>query len=70
MSSQPYLDSDFQSRWFDFGGDTIVRADKYVRLACGQKEIGRELMLNDFLDTSVLRPIARRSRDGSSPVCL
>ncbi|KAI9042868.1 legume-like lectin family protein [Aspergillus affinis] len=29
---QPYLDSDFQSRWFDFGGDTIVRADKYVRL--------------------------------------
>ncbi|KAJ5133247.1 hypothetical protein N7526_004612 [Penicillium atrosanguineum] len=30
--SPPYLDSDFQSRWFDFGGDTIVRADKYVRL--------------------------------------
>ncbi|GIJ98508.1 hypothetical protein Aspvir_000625 [Aspergillus viridinutans] len=28
----PYLDSDFQSRWFDFGGDTIVRADKYIRL--------------------------------------
>ena len=27
---QPYLDSDFQSRWFDFGGDTIVRADQYV----------------------------------------
>jgi hypothetical protein len=25
---QPYLDSDFQSRWFDFGGDTVVRADK------------------------------------------
>ncbi|BCR96318.1 legume-like lectin family protein [Aspergillus luchuensis] len=30
--SPPYLDSDFQSRWFDFGGDTIVRADKYIRL--------------------------------------
>ncbi|CAL5869821.1 uncharacterized protein PFLUO_LOCUS4051 [Penicillium psychrofluorescens] len=28
----PYLDSDFQSRWFDFGGDTIIRADKYIRL--------------------------------------
>ncbi|KAF9893734.1 hypothetical protein FE257_009904 [Aspergillus nanangensis] len=28
----PYLDSDFQSRWFDFGGDTIIRADQYVRL--------------------------------------
>lgn len=25
---QPYLDSDFQSRWFDFGGDTVIRADK------------------------------------------
>ena len=30
--SPPYLDSDLQSRWFDFGGDTIVRADQYVRL--------------------------------------
>ena len=29
----PYLDSDLQSRWFDFGGDAIVRADKYIRLA-------------------------------------
>ncbi|KAF2180817.1 vesicular integral-membrane protein VIP36 precursor [Zopfia rhizophila CBS 207.26] len=29
----PYLDSDMQSRWFDFGGDTIVRTDKYIRLA-------------------------------------
>lgn len=27
---QPYLDSDMQSRWFDFGGDTIVRTDSYV----------------------------------------
>ncbi|KAL4956919.1 legume-like lectin family-domain-containing protein [Aspergillus filifer] len=30
--SAPYLDSDFQSRWFDFGGDTVIRADKYIRL--------------------------------------
>ncbi|KAJ5223818.1 hypothetical protein N7468_008360 [Penicillium chermesinum] len=30
--TSPYLDSDFQSRWFDFGGDTVVRADKYIRL--------------------------------------
>ncbi|KAI9718177.1 MAG: hypothetical protein M1828_006809 [Chrysothrix sp. TS-e1954] len=29
---QPYLDSDMQSRWFDFGGDTVVRADQYIRL--------------------------------------
>ncbi|KAJ5914215.1 hypothetical protein N7504_003098 [Penicillium tannophilum] len=30
--TSPYLDSDFQSRWFDFGGDTVIRADKYIRL--------------------------------------
>ncbi|KAF2015491.1 vesicular integral-membrane protein VIP36 precursor [Aaosphaeria arxii CBS 175.79] len=29
----PYLDSDMQSRWWDFGDDTIVRTDKYIRLA-------------------------------------
>ncbi|POR37223.1 L-type lectin-like domain-containing protein [Tolypocladium paradoxum] len=29
---QPYLDSDMQSRWFDFGGDTVVRTDSYIRL--------------------------------------
>ncbi|KAF1961907.1 vesicular integral-membrane protein VIP36 precursor [Byssothecium circinans] len=29
----PYLDSDMQSRWWDFGGDTIIRTDQYVRLA-------------------------------------
>ncbi|KAF2686246.1 vesicular integral-membrane protein VIP36 precursor [Lentithecium fluviatile CBS 122367] len=29
----PYLDSDMQSRWWEFGGDTIIRTDKYVRLA-------------------------------------
>ncbi|KAL5604471.1 hypothetical protein BROUX41_002440 [Berkeleyomyces rouxiae] len=30
---QPYLDSDMQSRWYDFGGDTIIRTDSHVRLA-------------------------------------
>ncbi|GAO16927.1 hypothetical protein UVI_02046340 [Ustilaginoidea virens] len=31
-SISPYLDSEMQSRWFDFGGDTIVRTDSYIRL--------------------------------------
>ncbi|ORY70166.1 vesicular integral-membrane protein VIP36 [Pseudomassariella vexata] len=30
---QPYLDSDMQSRWYDFGGDTIIRTDSYIRLS-------------------------------------
>ncbi|KAK8088037.1 hypothetical protein PG997_002998 [Apiospora hydei] len=29
---QPYLDSDMASRWYEFGGDTIIRTDSYVRL--------------------------------------
>ncbi|KAF2270214.1 vesicular integral-membrane protein VIP36 precursor [Lojkania enalia] len=29
----PYLDSDMQSRWWDFGDDTIIRTDRYIRLA-------------------------------------
>jgi len=29
----PYHDSDMSSRWFDFGGDTIIRTDQYIRLA-------------------------------------
>ncbi|EED15509.1 lectin family integral membrane protein, putative [Talaromyces stipitatus ATCC 10500] len=28
----PYLDSDMHSRWWDFGGDTVIRTDQYVRL--------------------------------------
>ncbi|KAL1899729.1 hypothetical protein Cpir12675_001228 [Ceratocystis pirilliformis] len=31
--NQPYLDSDMQSRWYDFGGDTIIRTDSHIRLA-------------------------------------
>ncbi|KAH9887471.1 concanavalin A-like lectin/glucanase domain-containing protein [Xylariomycetidae sp. FL2044] len=30
---QPYLDSDMSSRWYDFGGDTIIRTDSYIRLS-------------------------------------
>ncbi|TQS35741.1 hypothetical protein Golomagni_03829 [Golovinomyces magnicellulatus] len=30
--SEPYLDTELRSRWFDFGGDTIIRADQYIRL--------------------------------------
>ena len=32
-SPQPYLDSDMQSRWWDFGVDTIIRTDQYIRLS-------------------------------------
>ncbi|KLJ07658.1 lectin, mannose-binding 2 [Blastomyces silverae] len=30
--TQPYLDSDSENRWFDFGGDTVIRTDRYIRL--------------------------------------
>ncbi|KAI5285771.1 hypothetical protein KEM54_000304 [Ascosphaera aggregata] len=29
---QPFLDSEMGNRWFDFGGDTVVRTDRYIRL--------------------------------------
>ncbi|KAL1992762.1 hypothetical protein VTN49DRAFT_3518 [Thermomyces lanuginosus] len=32
----PYLDSDMHSRWWDFGGDTVIRTDKYIRLTSDQ----------------------------------
>lgn len=28
----PYLDSDMHTRWFEYGGDTLIRTDKYLRL--------------------------------------
>ncbi|KAI5302648.1 hypothetical protein KEM56_000491 [Ascosphaera pollenicola] len=28
----PFLDSEMGNRWFDFGGDTVVRTDRYIRL--------------------------------------
>ncbi|KAF9100643.1 hypothetical protein BGX27_000312 [Mortierella sp. AM989] len=30
--SQPYIDHDLQNRWFDFGGDTIINPNSYIRL--------------------------------------
>lgn len=32
LTAQPFLDSQMQSRWWDFGGDTVIRTDRYVRL--------------------------------------
>ncbi|KAG5923035.1 hypothetical protein E4U61_004475 [Claviceps capensis] len=29
---QPYLDTEMQSRWFEFGGDALIRTDSYIRL--------------------------------------
>ncbi|KAG5915770.1 hypothetical protein E4U42_007915 [Claviceps africana] len=29
---KPFLDTDMQSRWFEFGGDAIIRTDSYIRL--------------------------------------
>ncbi|TGZ77347.1 putative lectin family integral membrane protein [Ascodesmis nigricans] len=34
----PYMDSDLQSRWFDWGGDTIVRVDQYIRLSSENRQ--------------------------------
>ncbi|EGP89468.1 unnamed protein product [Zymoseptoria tritici ST99CH_1A5] len=30
--ASPYLDYDMQSRWWDYGGTTVIRSDRYVRL--------------------------------------
>jgi mannose-binding lectin 2 len=32
----PYLDTNMQSRWWEFGGDTIIRTDKFIRLTSDQ----------------------------------
>lgn len=34
---QPYLDSHMQSRWFDYGGDTVIRVDQYIRLTADRR---------------------------------
>ncbi|KAI1326382.1 concanavalin A-like lectin/glucanase domain-containing protein [Xylariaceae sp. FL0255] len=34
---QPYLDSDMASRWYEFGGDTVIRTDSYIRLSSEQQ---------------------------------
>ncbi|KAK9469114.1 concanavalin A-like lectin/glucanase domain-containing protein [Lipomyces arxii] len=28
----PYLDDSLHSKWFNFGGDTVIRTDRYIRL--------------------------------------
>ncbi|CAG8502949.1 3043_t:CDS:2 [Ambispora gerdemannii] len=28
----PYIDQDLQNRWFDFGADTVINTNKYIRL--------------------------------------
>lgn len=33
---QPYIDSEMQSRWWDFGGSTVIRTDQYIRLTAQQ----------------------------------
>ncbi|KAK9373388.1 concanavalin A-like lectin/glucanase domain-containing protein [Lipomyces chichibuensis] len=30
--ASPYLDDSLHSRWFDYGGDAVIRTDKYIRL--------------------------------------
>jgi mannose-binding lectin 2 len=32
LTAQPYLDSHMHNRWFDFGGDAVIRTDQFVRL--------------------------------------
>lgn len=65
---QPYLDSDMQSRYFEFGEDTIVRADQY---GFSSSISFQGLSLRFVLaDTSDSHPTVRRNQDGSSPGCL
>ncbi|RHZ63320.1 hypothetical protein Glove_330g18 [Diversispora epigaea] len=28
----PYIDQDLQNRWFDFGGDTVINTNRFIRL--------------------------------------
>ena len=68
MGIQPYLDSDMQSRYFEFGEDTIVRADQ-----CGSsfsielQGLGLRFALAGIYDS---HPTVRRNRDGFSLECL
>lgn len=59
-SQQPYLDNDMQSRWWDFGGDTLVRADQYGMIhLC---KFSADMCLTDTYD---LHPIDHHAKDGS-----
>ena len=65
LHPQPFLDSDMQSRFYDFGGDTIIRADQYVITA---PNIHLWAGFNPILpDMSASHPIVHRKKVGSSP---
>ena len=65
---QPFLDSDMQSRYFEFGEDTIVRADQYVfSLSIQLQGLGLRFA---FAGTSDSHPTVRRNQDGFSLGCL
>lgn len=66
---QPFLDSDMQSRYFEFGEDTIVRADQYgfFFLSVQLQSLGLRFA---FAGTYDSHPTARRNQDGFSPECL
>ena len=62
---QPFLDSDMQSRYFEFGEDTIIRADQY---GSSFLTAGSGLRFA-FAGTSDSHPTAKRNQDGFSPGC-
>ena len=45
---QPFLDSDMQSRYFEFGEDTIVRADQYGFSLSDLQDLGLRLRLQVY----------------------
>ncbi len=56
-----------QSRYFEFGEDTIVRADQYgFSLSLELQGFGLRFA---FAGTSDLHPTVRRNQDGFSPEC-
>lgn len=53
-----------QSRWFEFGGDTIIRADQYGPL--NAHYLRAALTYHHYLDTYVSHPIAKAEKAGYS----
>ena len=65
---QPFLDSDMQSRYFEFGEDTIVRADQYgFSLFIEMPGLGLRFAFAGISDS---HPTVKRNQDGFSPECL
>ena len=60
---QPYLDSDMTSRFWDFGGDTVVRADKYEE----EDALVESTKTYGTTDTFDLRAISPRELGGYFP---